>query len=324
MMKRNQSSRTGRWKSRNFFLSLFGVGTEKDQATKIFLLRSLLVGSLFVAAAVCSTLCYLLLRGNETNLFKSQYESISDSAATSVVNSFIRLNLGLQEFSSSIGNTFPDLEAWPNVTVPGFYATAPLLGKLATLNNFGFFPKIRPDQLSGYEGFIAKYYASHPEAKKTIVFPGFNLGTVWELDHSTLIPKPDTTGVSPYSSKIYLAPTAQNTYSDEIGPQYLGYNLHSDPRFGPAMDRVVDCVAAHNFSVGAASCGEITEAVTLPFVTYQNWNPTVTDVTALLTLPIFPANNVSELVGFAAGSVAWSAVLTGCYCCCLLFYQYAQ
>jgi hypothetical protein len=283
---------------------------QSDHAKNIVVLRFLLCGALVLAAGVCSTAAYFLLRQNESELLLSQYRAISTSAVGSVVRDYNRMNHGVKEMASTYSYVFPNEMDWPNTAWPGFRSTAEALVSVSALDNIAFTPLVEPSQLQQYESYMKEYYLN--DTTVDLDFdraPSLQLGMVWNLTRQDFLPTHDTSGGTPWSDKAILAPTAQFTYSEAIGPPYLSFNLHSFEGFAPVFDAIIDCVAANNVTVAHTSCGAVSNTVDVPFANFYYPNPVVTDVLAQLAHPIFPASAPEKLVGFISGAVSWKNLL---------------
>jgi len=283
---------------------------DSQNARNITRLRILLTAVLIAAAAVCTTMGFLLLSGNEKELFESQFGSIATSGLDSVKSNFIRQNRGLNEMAVTYSFNFPNSTQWPTVAWPGFRQAAELLGDISALDNIAFSPLVLPEELPEYEAYMKSYY----ENDDSIIAPNYGvpwvtLGMVWNFTRND-IPMRDTTGSTPNSPRKILTPIAQFTYSDTIGPDFLGYNAHTFSKFRSVFDAVMDCVeGSDNQTYVARHCGGISDAVELPFGTFLNPDPPLADIQAQLVLPIFPANNRSALVGFMSGAVSWKSLI---------------
>jgi hypothetical protein len=251
-----------------------------DHTKNILYLRFLMSGILLLAAALCSTLSYFLLRGGETKLFQTQYDSIATSALNSVVSNFGRMNIGLQAMASTYSANFPDAQTWPYVAWPGFRRTAEKLGTISTIDNISFSPLVRPANRTQYEEYMAAYYANDTTIlPPNYIVDGLTAGMVWTLDEQ-LIPVHDTTGCTPFSHQCLMLPSSQYTYSETIGPSYLGFNLHSYAKITGVFDASMKCAAENNASYAANFCGGVSTFVELPFATFLDPNPDVLDIQA--------------------------------------------
>jgi signal transduction histidine kinase/ActR/RegA family two-component response regulator len=189
-----------------------------------------------------------------------------------------------------------------------------MLGKGSVIDGMTFIPLIRPEQLASYEAFIPGYYATDPFFDPvSFNSPVMPEGQVWSLDFSTVPSTPyhDTTGETTYGSpnKI-LTPATQYTFSSLVSPGSGNFNIHSIETYGLAIDSVIECVAATNYSYALTSCGGISGAITLPLPDPVKPAQVTDDVVSLFVHPILPAQNQTELVGFAAGILSWKTLLS--------------
>jgi signal transduction histidine kinase len=258
-----------------------------------------------IAAAACTTmLAYMRFKSAQYHLFISRFDAVSERGLYSVVNSFSRMNVGIQELSSTYSHIFPNASSWPNVAWQGFLPTTTLLGKASSIQGLAILPLVQPVQGAKFSEFLVDYYKTDPYFDRELTFRDeFPNATVWRADFS-VVPTahyPDPYGNTTGSQHQVLTPVAQYTFSTLAGPNLLGYNVHSNPLYTEAIDNVIDCTASHNYSYALESCGSIS---------LFNNIADKTDMVAIYMHPIFPAGNHSVLTGFAAGTISWKALLT--------------
>jgi hypothetical protein len=281
-------------------------------ATRLLAIRFSLAVSLIAAAAICSPLAYITLKDEEMDKFEAYYGTVTDGSAGRLARRFNRLNTGIQELASIYSYNFPRAKEWPNVAWNGFIPTAELLGKSSMIDGMAFIPLIRPEQLASYEAFIPGYYATDPSfVPESYNFPLIPEGQVWSWNVSTSPPTPyhDVAGKTEHSKYEILAPGTQYTFSSFSGGGMSNFNLHSIPMYASAMDATMDCVAAHNYSYALTSCGSVTGLIPLPLLSPGVPAEDTEDMVALFVHPILPAQNQTELVGLAAGSLSWRMLL---------------
>jgi hypothetical protein len=290
-----------------------GLLKRKDSA-KIFVLRVVLLGGLVVAAATTTWYSYYRLYQNEIDLFNSRFDSTAENALNAVVDSFERMNLGIQEISSSYAHDFPNADKWPNVAWNGFQPTATLLNKISSVDGIAMLPLVRPEQAIAYEAFIADHYLNVDPycAPEEYLFPMFTPGAIWGENYTTVNSHyyQDRFGNTTSSPYEIMTPMSQYLICSLAGPNAVGYNVHGDPLYTKTIDLVMDCVGDRSFKKAATTCGAISPTVSLPYPTAANPNPLIEDMVAVLMQPILPVNNQSTLTGFAMGGISWRALLS--------------
>jgi hypothetical protein len=307
------------------------VYSKDDNFWKIFLLRLVLMAVLIVAAVSTTIVSYQELQQNETRLFVSKFNSVTENALQTTVKSFDRMNSDVQLMSVIMGHNFPHKELWPNVAWEGFQPAAELLKSTSLLEGLFVLPIVKPENVLAYETFIAEYYDSGKDPysdSATYILPLFYPGAVYRCDYST-IPYQYyvdhfgnvTVTESPYQ---IMVPIAQYTISSIAGPQSVGYNGHADPLYMSSIDAVLACAKEMNSGSGEqrsnssvlpdwrrkVGCGAITPSVTVPYETVEVPNPVVEDVVGILAQPTFPLNDPTETVGIVGGGISWKKLLT--------------
>jgi signal transduction histidine kinase/ActR/RegA family two-component response regulator len=302
-----------------------------DNYLKIFMLRLVLTAVLIVAAVSTTIVSYQELRQNETRLFVSKFNSVTENALQTTVKSFDRMNSAVQQMSVIMGHNFPDKELWPNVAWPGFQPAAELLKSMSLLEGLFVLPIVKPENVLEYETYIADYYSSGIDPysdNDTYILPLFYPGAVYRCDYSTTPWQyyvdhygNVTVTESPYQ---IMVPIAQYTISSIAGPRSVGYNGHADPLYMPSIDAVLDCAKEMNSGRGeqrsnssvfsdwrrSVGCGAITPSVTVPYATLAVPNPVVEDVVGILVQPSFPLNDPTVTVGLVGGGISWKKLLT--------------
>ena len=275
---------------------------------KIAALRMGLITCLITAAIITTIITEYKLSENEHELFQSQFDSTSQNALKTMVNSFQRMNIAVQEMSSTYSHIFPDKNTWPNAAWTGFQPNAKLLGEISGVPSMGILPIVYPHQVAKYEPFIANYYnGTDPYADaETFLSPYFPAGTIFSQDWSKVEPPfyIDHYGNSSNNRRQLMTPLSQYILSSLAVPNQVGYNMYSLFIYTDTIDSVMDCVeSSTDITYKTTQCGTLSR----PFIFTT---PQVQDVVAKLVKPIFPANNSSELVGFVAGTISWTALLT--------------
>ena len=289
---------------------------KNPEAVKILTLRALLISCLFAAAIATTLVSYQKLEHNEHQLFVSQFETSSQNALNAVVDSFDRMNMGIQEFASTYSHMFPDEKTWPYVAWTGFQPTAKLLGKVSAVETVTTIPIVKPEEIETYQNYVANYYSNiEPYFDPTLASPPFfPPGSVWRFNRTTLdwTFHIDKYGNSTKSRYQMLTPLIQYTLSALAREYQVGLNIHADILYTETMDTMMDCVYANidNYEYASTNCGTIAPAVSVPYSRRERPNPIIEDMIAGIVQPIFPANNQTILVGFIAGSISWKALLT--------------
>jgi signal transduction histidine kinase/FixJ family two-component response regulator len=182
--------------------------------------------------------------------------------------------------------------------------------EIIQFDNIAFAPIVQPEQLSGFEAFMYDYFASEPAIPPGAGEHSFGRGVyAADAENGTYH---DTTGVTRrfHSDNTFLAPLLQLLFSNGTSAAQLTYNLHSDPEFGPAMDRIVDvCSPAHNYTVASRYCGWISEASPVLTSTAQNATPQISDFRSTIIQPIYLQQNSSKVAGFVGSAINWQRML---------------
>jgi hypothetical protein len=287
---------------------------KKNPISKIYLLRAVCVFVLITAALVTASTAYIRLQTAQQRLFKSRFFSVSDAALKSVMDSSDRMNVGTQELSSTYSHMFPDASVWPKVAWNGFKPTATILGKGSAIRGLAVFPIVLPDQAESFSEFLVNYYSTADPYcdRDTYIREQFPNGTIWRADLSVFpsVNYPDPFGNTTDSPHQILTPMSQYTFSSLAGPQLAAYNVHSNPLYTEAIDYVIGCAAAHNYSYALTSCATISLFNSVPLRTVAEPDPVIEDMVGVIVQPIFPANNHTVLAGFSAGTISWKALLT--------------
>ena len=231
-----------------WFGSCFGEQTKDDtHLRKILYVRVLLIGTLFAAAAVVSTISHVILRDNEQNKFESQYNSVSASALQSVADTFSRNSIGLRDMASTYSYIYPNATSYPEVAWLGFQKTANLLSNLTVVSNIGFVPIVKPSELASYQAYMYRYYRADPSIDTS------SMGIVWSLTDGLLPVVDPSGGVQPDSPYVYYAPVSQITYSRDFGDAFYAFNLRSIPLFNQVLDQIMIANLKDNdFSIGVS------------------------------------------------------------------------
>jgi signal transduction histidine kinase len=286
---------------------------KNPNAVKILTLKIVVLCFLIAAATSITIISQRRLEQAEYRLFESRFNSVSENALLSVTDSLRRMNLNIQEMSLTYGHVFPDIAQWPNVAWKGFHPTATLLSNVSSVGGMGILPIVRTSQVTDYQNFISGYYDTDPYCDRFTYFnPNFPDGEIWNSDNPT-DDLPFQLFLNLTFSKAeeeVFTPLSQYTISSLIGPQRVNYNLYGDGFYTRTIDMVMNCTEDQEYNFASTSCGTISPSFPVPFPSEEKPDPAVDDMVAVFLHPIFPAENQTTLVGFAAGTFSWKALLT--------------
>jgi hypothetical protein len=289
---------------------------KNPNAVKILTLKFVVLSFLIAAATSITIISQRRLEQAEYKLFESRFNSVSENAIISVTNSFSRMNLNIREMSVTYGHVFPNVGQWPNVAWKGFQPTAALLSNISSVGGMGILPLVRSSQIVSYQDFISRYYDTDPYCNRsTYMNPDYPYGEIWNINGSSDFPFQLTARNASADSvalprEEIFTPLSQYTFSSLISPHKVNYDLHGDGFYTRTIEMIINCTEEHEYDVASTSCGTLSPAFPVPFPTQQIPEPEVDDMVAVLLHPIFPADNQSALVGFAAGTFSWKALLT--------------
>jgi hypothetical protein len=259
---------------------------------------------LCATAALLGYAAHRLLVDSETDLAETQFESIADRALDAAVGITLRKRLGTVSMASIAAYQFPNVEAWPYVTIDGYETISSNLietssgretspGRVGRDMSFG--PLVTPEQLPSFEEFAYDYYEER--------FPGGTAGLSpfgKGVSGNRIPGSPDaryheTDGRTYYNSpnKIF-APVLQHNQGEYRG---LMVNIHFYEPLGKVIDGMIACAKAND-----EECGAITDMLILQ-------QEVLPGPGALIMQGIYPANNSTTLVGVIASSIVWDEVL---------------
>jgi len=306
---KSPSFRAVSWCSLSAWKLKMGEIRKDPEATKILLMRLALVLFLVCAAVAVSVNTYRKLLHNQQSSFESSFHSVSQSALNSVVDSFERINLGIQQLSSTYSELYPEPEQWPYVAWTGFANVVLPLGRISSVEGMAIFPVVHPDKASNFTAHMLEYYNSRPAEKEIFFPPFFPNGSIWVQNETVLEPSPIvvTSGITP--PRDFFVPMVQYSLSQLAGYYFAGYDIHSSQFFSNTVEDIMACAQRLNYSMARNSCGSVSEVQPMPYPDVVTPFPEITDMAALFAHPIFPANNRSHLAGFAGGSLSWAALL---------------
>ena len=158
-----------------------------------------------------------------------------------VVDSFDRMNVGIQGIASTYSHNFPDQETWPHSAWTGFQPTSKHIGKVSAVETIIVLPIVKPNQVNEYQNYITSYYnGTDPYSNiKNTMLPMFPPGTIWKADRTTLKPSyyADRFGNSTNSKHQILTPIMQYSASQMY---WTGYNMHSDSLYTSSIDTLIN------------------------------------------------------------------------------------
>ena len=287
----------------------------------IWMGRVLFIGFLCMVAAVLGIGAYEFQKSSEKELAEAQLAAIVDRAFSTAHDITLRKLLGTVTVTSMYSQAFPDAEQWPYVHMKGFHDIVGNVIATSKGRGIAFVPLVLPEQVPSFEEFAYQHLpknAGTSEFGPGIYSFGTNLNTTDGRYH-------DVTGITNYGSKYdgTLLPIFQVFNPDPSKPTMYMLNYHSIESRGRAFDSVIQCVEEeqrthttisdyheHDYDEkvnphhGTAFCGTITFVVQSPTPPSHQVEPG-----AIIFLPIFPANNISKIVGFIGSSIVWSDVL---------------
>lgn len=282
--------------------------TDQNSGTKTAFRAALLL-SLVLAATMCSTLSFRLLRKSEREVGIQTYRSIADSALTNAKSATHRKLQGSVVMATVIGQMLPDAKDWPLISVPGYIPIASAVAESSGSNTQALMVFLSSEQATEYQEHIKQEYVEQgrPESAG---FSKFGFG-IWAPDAKDP-PAYEDGRVSDINGTNHWGGQhdgliASLTFHNSPGAKSLLYNVYSEADRGVHLDSMLECVNATvsqaNFSISSASeiqCSVITDMLELKV------RP---GPAGLLFNPIFPANDPTVAVGFATTSIHWQHVL---------------
>ena len=153
------------------------VSITKPQPQRVLLfLRLAVCFSLLATAVLIGTLSFHFLRHEETLLFETQYNSISNEALNRALELVERQNYAGLTVSTLYGSYNPNISQWPNATIPGIVDTSSEILSLSGIFSFATAPIVRPDEASRFEAFAKEYYSSDPKILPDTGYHDFGFG----------------------------------------------------------------------------------------------------------------------------------------------------
>lgn len=171
-------------------------------------------------------------------------------------------------------------------------------------------------QVAEYEPFIATCYnGTDPIYRcRNVSFPRFTPGAIYYEDYYSgpeSVYYIDHYGNLTGNRRQLMVPISQYTLSLLGRPNVVDYNLNTDLYYTDTIHTVMDCVESTSIVADKTTqCGTLARPVDVPYPIKSNPTAVPVDVVAAMTLPIFPANNPTNLVGFVGGSISWMELHT--------------
>lgn len=267
--------------------------------------RVVFVLCLATTAALLGLLAHTLLASSETRLAREQFEAISDSGLEISRDIAQRQRLGIVTLASIAEQGFPSKDEWPFVDIRGFEVIAKNVIETSSGQALGLLPFVTPEQLVEFNAFGSALYPDAPFDRVT----GLD-STTFERYNETLESNGGTAWGSPYT---ILAPFLYHSQ----GPVLFLANLHSLESQGRNIDNMIDCakqramqMSLQNNNGTADSINHlIQECSVLSDVVDLAGKTPIENPAAVTYLPVYPANDPAQLVGFISSAVKWQNVL---------------
>ena len=280
---------------------------------RTLLLRISVLLCLSCTTALCGTFAYRVLTNQEQKLADAQYESISASALDAIVADLERKVLANQAVGAIYSNFFPDVEMWPNVTMPGFDDIVSKIRAISSKSSLatGVSNMVLPAEQAQFEAYAADYIAENYPPRVGVTSDGV---VIWKIDPTSSAADPrvhDTTGVTDWGSEYdgILTPAINIESNEPPSFRYslIMFNFHSDEVRGRSIDSIITCVAAAESDSDYSNCGSATSRSAVSAIQAELYDED--DRFFSVLEPIFPARNKSTIVGFVGNALEWGAVL---------------
>jgi hypothetical protein len=255
-----------------------------------------------------------LLTEAETTLAHEQFGSIADRAVEMSAFTAQRKRLGCVAIAGIAEETFPDASEWPFVYIKGFASMAKKVQATSEGQAFGLMPLVRQQQIQEYEDFCYEVVFNQSGYPNTTGISPWGKG-VFGLDPNKVLAEQrykvsevngTTQWGSPYS---YSFPYLYHSKGPSI---ILMGDMHSTEAFGTHIDNIITCSAERarlyevNSTAPLLTCGGITEIRSLNGGTKVEVK---SSPGAVLFQPIYPANNITVLVGIISSTIIWDETL---------------
>jgi len=274
--------------------------SEKCQVSRTMMLRTLLIGCLLTAAAVCACLAYITLRNAEQETAIQTYNSVSISALENA-RSIIHRKFQASEITAALASwTNPNEEDWPYIFINGYMNITGKIAAVAQSTTQAMMVFIDPSEREAYEDHLQQVYQIEGRPNHTGV-QDFGFG-IWKPDTNNTYEDgraPDITGENTWGGEDpRLTVLSLHNVPDSSS---LLYNLYSEEDRGIHVDSMNACANENTDPNVSPSCAVFTDMLELKI------RP---GPAGLLFQPVFPANDPSKFVGFATTSLHWEEALT--------------
>ncbi|KAG7354502.1 histidine kinase, DNA gyrase B-, and HSP90-like ATPase [Nitzschia inconspicua] len=263
------------------------------------LLRTVLIFSLLTAAGVCAALAYIALHNAEHITAKYTYESIALSATLNA-KAIVERKFQAAEATATLASwTNPNKDDWPLIFINGYMNITSKIARLSQSSSQTIMIILDPSRAQEFETHIAQVYAREGRPNTT-GYSDFGFG-IWKPDPEMEFEDGrahDTTGENSWGGKDNRMTVL--SLHNLPNPESLLYSVYSEKDRGIHIDSMNACARAHNDSFTSPACALFTDMLELKI------RP---GPAALIMQPIFPANALAELVGFATTSLHWEEAL---------------
>ncbi|CAB9528613.1 sensor kinase/phosphatase LuxQ [Seminavis robusta] len=278
----------------------------QSRPSAIWVGRVLFVSFLCLVAALLGLGAYSLQNSAEVTLAQSHFDAIAERAVISAKDLTLRKMLGAITLTSIYSNLCPNAQDWPFCYLQGFEQVGRNLVATSRGRGVAFAPIVQPEQVAEFEDWVYEQ-GVFPEGSG---ISSFGRGIfAFDKSHNTTDGRyHDTTGETTYPSLYQVPiPIIQALGPDPSKPVLYMLNYHSIEARGVAMDSSFACAKErptirpnNTTSFGYAHCGTLTD-ITPPVGQAEPG--------AVIMLPVFPANDVSDIAAFIGSSMLWGDVL---------------
>lgn len=275
----------------------------KPSKLKIVFLRFVLILTLLGSGAMCGYFGYKITKDLQHKIFIAQYNSITDQMHQLVTRDLMNKVTASRAFASALGILCPYQHSWPNCTLPTriFDELALSLQKITKLNNIGSVFRLNPSNKDGFEEFAYDFYKS--EISQGYLPEGVGLTDagegVWYVDkYKNVHLETDGCHNPTNPTDCGINPVVQFTKM-KSHPNMAMFNTHMNPPIAAATDAITKC-----FESGADSCEALITEIN-PYQLYSLWSTPVFSPSSGTYVPIFPAGNKSNIVGFVSVRNDW-------------------
>lgn len=270
-----------------------------------------------VVGCIASVLVYFLLDHFHQENLEQEYETAVENIRSEATVKFENVLSSARLLASITGTQNPNIEAWPNVTVPNFSGVADRLVDITAARSFGFAPLLPPGEVGGFETFVYDYYDSaYPgEALGESAF-GRGIYRLWVSEVDGFPPPADfrvrdgsgipKTHDSPYD---ILAPLIQSNSMGATTPGTYGTPLLLDlasetSTFGgiAGVDEIISCVN-NATAKGNTSPEELENCTMWTLMSIPLPIEATPTLFAITMVPVFPENNRTQLAGVITAQV---------------------